>query len=399
MVPPAVLKPNATWVRRRAASGPAVRMRSTWAFMLAALLGAPALQAAEAGWATPGRIGVLVDVPRHNFVYRQGSQLVLGTEQGGRIDLLPPVLSPGVSLGFGLGVGLVAGFVGSVAENAATMTARAAAGPVGASIGDVDLRATVHEQLRLLSAERAAVWVAIDEPFPVPVPAPSPIVEETDPITRRPVRPMPVDARQLLVDRARTSEQEATLFVRVLPLFRGQQGKTYVHTAALLIARDGRLLAEWTQQFMGPEVPDLERAALVRWWAEGRYRRFLAHGLHVGLLPIVEDVLDPPKRSERQKQYEQAAVMRYDESGRGELPLRAQQLRALRMQSSVCALEADTTRVVYHFARPDHTDYLMAAATCPGEQFSAWSEQPLPGVTWAREVDAAGPLVQAKSRP
>jgi hypothetical protein len=31
-------------------------------------------------------------------------------------------------------------------------------------------------------------------------------------------------------------------------------------------------------QFVGPAHPSAEQSDVVRWWADGRYRRFLAHG-------------------------------------------------------------------------------------------------------------------------
>lgn len=129
------------------------RSTALGALVVNAVIAAPAGAAGESTGPALRRIEVPVQVAPSNFAYGQGKQLDFGpaTPSGGAG--LPPVFSPGVSVGAALGINLLANVVASGIEAAAAATARAAVGPVGASVKDVDLRATDFESLRALRPE------------------------------------------------------------------------------------------------------------------------------------------------------------------------------------------------------------------------------------------------------
>ncbi len=359
--------------------------------ILSAAVAAPARAASASAGPALRRIEVLVQVPPSNFAYRQGNQRVFGPATPSASAGVPLVLSPGVSFGAALGINLVANVVASGIEAAAAATAREAVGPVGASLEDVDLRATVFEQLRSLRPEGAPDWVHGSGAFPEPEQPPQ--VGGTDPATGLPYTPPAVDPVKPLVERAKSSAHDATLFIRVLPLFRGLGGRMYVNTAAMLIDKSGVRLAEWITQLTAPTGPDLERPELIRWWAEGRYRRFVAEGLRAGLAPIAQDIADRALRAQRLKQLEAVLAQRFDESGRPADPVKGFELNALRMRSTVCTLQAEPGPLTYRYERTRAPNQLLAAAYCSAEQITDWSQDVAPGLSWTHDADKPPKLV------
>lgn len=353
--------------------------------IFSAAVAAPARAAGASVGPALRRIEVLVQVPPNNFAYRQGNQLVFGPATPAGSAGLPPVFSAGVSLGAALGINLLANVVVSGIEAAAAATAREAVGPVGASIKDVDLRATVFEQLGALRPEGAPDWVQGSGAFPEPERPPQ--LGGTDPATGLPYTPPAIDPVKPLVERAKSSAHDATLFIRVLPLFRGLGGRMYVNTSAMLIDKSGVLLAEWITQLTAPPGPELERPELVRWWAEGRYRRFVAQGLRGGLVPIAQDIANPAQRAQRLKQLEAVLAQRFDESGRPTDPVKGFELNALRMRSTPCILQAEQGAVTYRYERTRTPNQLLAAAYCTAEQVTDWSQDVVPGLSWAHSAD------------
>jgi hypothetical protein len=332
-----------------------------------------------------------VEVPPSNFAYRQGSQLVFGaaTPSGGAG--IPPAISPGVSVGAAIGINLLANVVASGIEAAAAATAREAVGPVGDSILDLDLRATVIEQLRALTPPGGPTWAPSDEAFPSPESQPR--EEPANPTLGRRGGPAAPSLTRLLAERAKTSAHEATLFIRVLPLFRGLGGRAYVNGAAMLIDKSGKLLAEWNTQLMAPEAPDLERPEVVRWWAEGRYRQFMAQGLRAVLVPLAEEIGNPALRTQRQAQLAAVLAVLFDESGRPADPLKSSEFNASRMRSTPCILQAEQRAVTYRYERTRITNVLLAAAYCAGEKVSDWSQDVEPGLSWTHEAGAAPTVI------
>ena len=360
-------------------------------WLVAALTISQACAAQERPLPALGVVEVIVDIPPSNFVYRQADRLVYGPAAAGGSANLSVVFSPGVSFGAALGINLVANVVVLAVEAAATETAREAAGPVGAAIQNVDLRATVFEQLRQLTPAGGPRWVAREEAFPRPDLEPEEVV--IDPTAARPAsRPAP-DLIKPLVERAKRSEHEATLFVRILPLFRGFQGKTYVQAAALLFDRKGNRLAEWNTQVMGPESPNLPRPELVQWWADGRYRQFMAQAVRASLFPLVEDVANPIQRAERQRLLRVVQTVTYDEVGRPNTAQLDHFINAPRMRSTPCALRSDNAPVVARYERSHIANHLFAAVYCVGESIQDWKQDVVPGISWMGQFETPPPLI------
>jgi hypothetical protein len=146
-------------------------------------------------------------------------------------------------------------------------------------------------------------------------------------------------------------------------------------------------LAEWITQLTAPPGPELERPELVRWWAEGRYRRFVAQGLRGGLVPIAQDIANPAQRAQRLKQLEAVLAQRFDESGRPTDPVKGFELNALRMRSTPCILQAEPGAVTYRYERTRVPNQLLAAAYCSAEQITDWSQDVVPGLSWTHGAD------------
>jgi hypothetical protein len=331
---------------------------------------------------------VLVEVPPSNFVYRQGERLGYGdTAPDGNGTYLPPVSSPGVSPSAALGINLLANVIVASVERAALEKLREAAAPVGASVKDLDLRATTIEQLRHLLPAQGPRWHFSPDAFPQPAPVPT--GEFRDPSTGRFKRAMPPAPNQHLIDRARASAHEAVLFIRVLPLYKGLQDRMYVNVAALVIDKSGTERGEWVTQVMAPAAPALEDAELIRWWADGRYRRFMLQGLRGALVPLVEELADPALRAQRQKVHASLAGVSFDESGRPTDRLLGHAVNVQRKASTACLLRAEPGEVVYHFERTRFRQQIVGAAFCPDEKPTDWNTDIVPGMAWTHTARTA----------
>lgn len=360
---------------------------------VAALVAAGTVPMASAQGAPPLReLEVLLEVPPSNFVYRRGQELVYGgAASTGGGTYLPPATSPGVSPGAALGINLLANALISAVEAAAAAKLQEAAGPVGASVQDLDLRATTLEQLRGLLPERGPRWHFSPDAFPQPAPVPT--GEFKDPMTGRFKRAMAPLPNQHLVDRARGSAHEAALFIRVLPLYNGLQDRMYVNVAALLIDKSGAERGEWVTQVMAPAAPVLENAELVRWWADERYRRFVLQGLRGALMPLVEELSDPALRAQRQQAHAALAGVSFDEAGRTTDRLLAHAINVQRKASTACLLRAEPGEVVYHFERTRLLQQIVAAAYCPDEKPADWNTDAVPGMAWTHTARTAPAVV------
>lgn len=350
--------------------------------------------AAASGAPVLRHIEVLVEVPPNNFAYQQGSAIGYGDQlqPGGSVSgWMPYVQSPGVSPGAALGVNVVVNALIAAAERAALASALEAARPVVASLQDLDLRATTVEQLRGLLPEHGPRWQFSTEAFPQTAPVST--EQFKDPVSGRFKRAMPPPPNQHLIDRARASAQEATLFIRVLPLFNGLQNRMYVNVAALLIDRSGAERGEWNTQVMGPVSPRLDNAELVQWWAEHRYRRFMLQGLRGGLLPLVEEVADPALRAQRQRLYRALSGVSFDEAGRPVDRMLPHQINVHRKTSTACILQPDSAEVIYHFERTHLPHQLVAAAYCAEDKPTDWSLETVPGVAWTHQARSVPAMV------
>lgn len=348
---------------------------------LAGATGAPALRDIE----------VLVEVPPSNFVYRNGDQLVYGNAKPGLNSFVPPPSPQGVSAGALIGATVLVNLVVAALEANTLAELEQAAGPVGASLQSLDLQATTIEQLRQLLPAQGPRWHMSNAPLPQPVPPPA--REPGDPMAGRFKRQMAPSPKQHLIDYARASAHEAVLFVRVLPLYRGLQGRMAVNVAALLIDRSGAERGEWVTQVMAPPAPRLEAAELARWWAEDRYRRFVVRGLRGALVPVVEELADPVLREQRRRQHAALAGVSFDEAGRPTDRLLGHAINTHKKASTACLLQAEPGELIYHFERTRLPDQIVAAAFCAGEKPGDWNSDEVPGMAWVHPVRAEPPVV------
>jgi hypothetical protein len=369
------------------------RRRAGWA-LLAATCAVPVPGAA----AVPAyrSIEVLVEVPPSNFVYRQGAAIGYGdaaVPSGG--GGLPFVAQPGVSLGAALGINLIANALIAAADAAALEEVLKAARPVGASVQDLDLRATTLAQLRSLLPEQGPRWHFGSDSFPQPAPVPT--AEFKDPMTGRFKRAMAPAPNQHLLDRARASAHEAVVFIRVLPFYNGLQGRMYVNVASLLVDRTGTERGEWVTQVMAPAAPALDDAGLIQWWADGRYRRFVLQGLRGGLVPMVEEIADPALAAQRRKLHAGMTGVSFDEAGRPTDRMLGHAVNAQRKASTACVLSAESGEVVVHFERLRLPQQIVGAAYCADDGPTAWSTEAVPGVAWTHTARGAPAAVVRRS--
>jgi len=280
-------------------------------------------------------VDLVLQTPDTNFLYA-GSPRMTPVVVGAP---LPTVLA------FGVGGALVTGGI----DYLATTTARAAEGPVGRTVEDVDLRQSVLAQLeRSRQGAGGPVITLSEKGFPAPVPKKHP--------------------RTAMVKQAMAAAADATLYVTVVPLFRDRDGRPVVYGASELISRSGQVLQVTDTLFLGPEAPDLETDGVVQWWADGRYRRFINLGLRAVLMPVGQGLFETLPDGVSAERAE----------ARGRLP--ALTANGEKMRSTACSLEGDDARTVYRFEQQRSS--LRVVAYCPGETPRLWEPALVPGVSW-----------------
>jgi hypothetical protein len=318
-------------------------------------------------------------VPESNFIYLQGGTYVYAQ---------PPV---GMAVAAGVTINVVANLVISGIEYARAAVAREAMGPVGTSVQDIDLRRTVFAQLASTDTIRQDAPVLRLSAQPFPKAEPDAARDATRGPTGTDIKTTTPDPMQPLIERARAGEADATLFVRVVPLFRDATGAASVLNSSWLYAKSGKLLSSWSVKLPGPTPPDADQSALVRWWAEGRYRRFIAQGVRAVVRPIAEDLLQPTIFAQRQADMERslakmAEVKVVDPMLRQTgAQVQGSTANALRMKSTGCSVESDDKLVIYRYERVGRGTSLAVAAYCPGETLDLWSQELVPGLSWLTE--------------
>jgi hypothetical protein len=251
-------------------------------------------------------IEVVLAVPEKNFAALQAN--------GSYVYVLP---GGGISSGSAVGIGLVANLITAGIDYAAFATAREAAEPVGSTIDDIDLRRTVFSHLQSqLPASRSATLTLTDAAMPKPEDGQT--------------------YESALIKSAALSKADATLYLTVAPLFRTNNDpypRTY--SQSILVSRAGEILMTTRTQFAGPKPPDAERAEVVRWWADSRYRRFLLYSVQAVLTPVA-DALAPTEA-------QQARGQRLREKIK-DLPLVT--VSSTQLRSSRCAFDSEQPKLV-----------------------------------------------------
>jgi hypothetical protein len=327
-------------------------------------------------------IEVSIDVPPGNFLYVHGSSS----------DTMPPVMAPaGTSAGAVMAANIFAGLLIAGIEHAMTAAGREATVPIGNSVKDLDVRTMAFGHLKTMSAgvSNAPALTLSAEPFPKEQPVQVPQAEINAPPGSFP-KPDPPDPLKPMRDRARVSQADASLFVRVWPVFRGGPNTaTMVQSAAWLYDKSGNLIYNSATTFVGPASPNLARTEVVRWWADGRFRRHTVHGIRAVTLPLGEDLITPVVGARRTADMEHTLATKSERHRTDGMQLReavpqAQEstANAMRMRSTGCAVESDDKNVIYRYERHVQGQFVAVSAYCPGERLDLWSQDMVPGMSW-----------------
>jgi hypothetical protein len=330
-------------------------------------------------------IDISIDVPPGNFLYIHNSSA----------ESMPPVLGPpGASVGTVMAANLFAGLIIAGIEHAMTAAGREATVPVGNSVKDLDVRGMAFGHLKALSmsAPNAPTINLSPDPFPKEEPVQVSPAETNAPPGSFP-KPDPPDPLKPLIHRAKASQADATLFIKVWPLFRGGSNTaTMVQSAAWLYDRSGGLLYHSVTIFVGPPSPNAARPEVVRWWADGRFRRLTAHGVRAVTMPLAEDLFKPALATQRRADMEHTLATKSEQHRTDGTQLREAVPRArestanaMRMRTTACAVESADNEVIYRYERHLQGQYLAVSAYCPGERLDLWSQDMMPGMSWVSE--------------
>lgn len=325
-------------------------------------------------------IEVLIEQPPDNFAYQHGDRVVYGAERpAGGGDAFFAGLDP-LSIAVSVAVNV------SIQSRVNRFFAQDA-GRIRASIERLDLRATAAEQLmRLAPAEGLRLVVATDG-FPVPA---QPVAVEPradSPMLGRRQAQQPtqrVGRWDHFVQRARSSAHDAVLFVKVEPVYHLRANLVRMQTRAWLFSRSGSRLHEWTVSLAGVDLAGIPEDGWHTWWAEGRYRQFMLHGVRAGLQLILDDLADPAAQAERARQIFSLRQGHLDQQGRP-VDLVQQHLSSFAMLTSSCALEPPERPVRYVYSVGVRTGEYAVMANCPDEQPTGRRPAPQPPLAWARD--------------
>lgn len=296
-------------------------------------------------------VEVLVNVPAVPFSFvRGGTSGVPGTT----VYVQPPA---GMSVGAGIGVNIVANVAFAAIDYAMTATSREAQGPVSKSVEQFDLAQTVVAQL-------ASMRGAVPGPMLVPGRAEFPKYAPME------------DSGQSWIEHAKASSADATLLIRIAPAFRDL--RVSMDSEARLITRTGDTLLVSRTHFRAPDHPAGSRAEVVKWWADGRYLRWLRQGVRAAMWPVAEGLWMPAQAEETRQSVEKQV---------SQLPLLT--VPGEKLRGTACALESDTAQVVYRFER--QRNRVHAAAWCASEAGQQATAADVRGISWFSE--APPPLV------
>jgi len=290
-------------------------------------------------------IEVLVNVPAVPFSFvRGGTSGIPATT----VYVQPPA---GMSAGAGVGINIVANVAFAAIDYAMSATSREAQAPVSKSVEDFDLAQTVVAQL--LSMRGSA-------PGPALVPGRAEFPKNS---------PMD-DSGQSWIEHAKASSADATLLIRVVPMFR--DFRVTMQSEAWLVSRSGEPLLVSRTHFIGPDHPAGSRADVVKWWADGRYRRWLRQGVRAAMWPVAQELWTPAQAEDMRKRVAEQASQLPVMTATGE-----------KLRSTACALESDSAPVVYRFERQRYR--VNAAAWCAGEAAERPGDTDVPGISWFSE--------------
>lgn len=297
-------------------------------------------------------IEVLVNVPAVPFSFVRGSTSGIPSTT---VYVQPPA---GMSAGAGIGVNIVANVAFAAIDYAMTGTTREAQGPVSKSVEDMDLAQTAMAQL-------LSMRVGAQGPALVPGRAEFPKIAPVD------------DSGQSWIEHAKASSADATLLIRIAPAFRDV--RVWMDSEARLIRRTGEVLLVARTHFVAPDHPDASRADVVKWWAEGRYRRWLRQGVQASMWTVAQALWMPGQADDARKRVDEQV---------SRLPVLTES--GAKLRGTACALESDSAPVVYRFERQRYR--VHAAAWCADEAAARDRDADVPGIAWFSEPSP--PLVE-----
>jgi hypothetical protein len=298
-------------------------------------------------------VDVVIQTPPSNYNFGNQSTVFVGLPGGG------------VAAGAALGVGLIATVAVNVAENIATAMAREGSVPIAASVDDIDLRTTAFRQLQALrhsSSGPALTLVEGDIPAP---PKPGPQADGRY-----------KEFREVLGDAAKLRVADATLFLSLAPTIRDKDGNAGVYAYYWLVDRQGKVLLERSAVFRGPDSPSLARREVIRWWSEGRYRRMTLQGTRAVLMPLAQNLFEPPAPDAEARIRSRTGNLAHTNAN------------SYSIRSGPCSVDTDDAKVMYRFERLRFGEWI--GAMCPGEQVRIFDghlhENLVPDVSWLSEA-------------
>jgi len=246
-------------------------------------------------------IEIIVEAPRSNFNFQGPAAGAPG---------------PGVAQAAGSALSLIVAYAG-------TTTAREGAPIIERSVSEVDVARTFLDQLSLARNAGAG----------------GPTILASSAVAIDSLEPLDDGDVERRKQRARSSNADAVLFVRVRPTYQTRISNVpTVLTFSSLYTKSGGVHLWWWTSFRGPASPDGDRADVISWWADGRYRRFLLHGIRAGALPLADRIWNNPLSAREIETLERL----------GRRPtIEIADAQALR--TDACALDGSSTPVIYRY--------------------------------------------------
>jgi hypothetical protein len=263
--------------------------------------------------------------------------------------------------------------------------------PIGDSVKDLDVRAMVfgHLQSMSVAAPNAPAMTLSTEPFPKEEPMKLSQAEMNAPPGSVP-KPSPPNPLKPMRERAMLAKADASLFITVWPMFKGGgPNAAFVQSGAWLYDRSGNLLYTSATAFIGPRSPAADRPELVRWWADGKFRRVTAHGARAVTITLGEDLFKPELAKQRRADMKRilGTGHRIDGAPLREAvpPWQESTANAERTRSTMCAIQSLDRPVIYRYDRHVQDHFLAVSAYCPDEKLDLWSHDLVKGMSWLTE--------------
>ena len=212
-----------------------------------------------------------------------------------------PVVTPAGTLGAAVAVGVVVGALLAGLEQAGERQAAEEQARLQAALAGLDLQATLREAL----------------------------IEQAPPSLLGRLQAPTGETRP-----------DAILLLQATPRFHSPYGVPAVMMQAHLFNRLGHVVQSVDLTMLGPVAPGSDAEQRLRWWEQGRWRRFVQLALQAGPFGLAGRLEPHADAAEREARF-------VDIKSRQP----ALELETARLRSSVCALEADNRPLVVRYER------------------------------------------------